>query len=116
MLSQWQEQGRRERCPVITLTANQDDREGDKLLIDLAEAVAQRDKRNSESLLDTYGQEGKLALIKALLSELGSNESRAALFADDVHEFLDCPAETVLRLLLRYQPDRLILVFSGRAV
>lgn len=116
LLSQWHEQARRERHPIIALTANQDDHEGDKLVIDLAEAVAARDKKSSESLLDTYGQEGKLALIRALLADLGANDPRAALFVDDVHEFLGTPAESVLRLLLRYQPERLMLVFSGRAV
>lgn len=116
LLSQWCEQGRKAHHPVIMLTADPDDHEGDKLVIDLAEAVAARDKKNSESLLDTYGPVGKLALIKALLPELASNEAHAALFIDDVHEFLDSPAERVLRLLLRYQPERLMLVFSGRAM
>lgn len=116
LLSQWQHQGREKEHPVLFLTADRDDYEGDKLIIDLAEAMAQQDKKSSESLLDTYGQEGKLALIKSLLAQFGSNGPRAALFIDDVHEFLGHPAETVLRLLIRHQPERLLLVFSGRAI
>ncbi|MDT0635198.1 LuxR C-terminal-related transcriptional regulator [Spectribacter hydrogenooxidans] len=116
LLSQWQRQGHGKEYRAISLTAHRDDHEGDKLIIDLAEAIARLDKTSSESLLDNYGQKGRLALIRSLLAEFGSDGPRAALFIDDVHEFLGRPAEMVLRLLIRHQPKRLLLVFSGRAI
>ncbi len=115
LLSQWQEQCVQRGYRFVSLTASADDHNGDKLLIDLAGALGQGAPGNTESLLDSYGGDGKRALVKALLAEIGSNGHRAAVFLDDVHELVGHPVEAVLRLLLRHQPDNVVLIFSGRS-
>lgn len=116
LLTQWQQQAETRGRITVRLVANPDDHDGDKLIIDLAEALQSGDTGNSESLLATYGDKGRIALIKAVLAELGAFDDGALLFIDDVHELLDKPAESVLRQLLRYQPARLMLVLSGRSL
>lgn len=115
LLSQWQEQCVQHGYWVVSLSASSSDHNGDKLLIDLTEALGREVPESSESVLDSYGSEGKRALVKALLAELGASEPGAAVFLDDIHELVGYPAEAMLRLLLRHQPDGVMLVFSGRS-
>lgn len=116
LLRQWQQQAEARGRVTVRLVANTDDYDGDKLLIDLAKALKSWESANSESLLATYGDKGRIALIKAVLAELGAFDEGALLFIDDVHELLEKPAESVLRQLLRYQPARLMLALSGRSL
>lgn len=115
LLSQWHRQASSSGHRVIWLTAEADDRHGDQLLVDLAAALGRTDTAAGTSVLDSYGSEGRLAMVKALLSDLESRERRTVLFIDDVHEVLEQSASSTLRLLLRYQPNGIVLVFSGRS-
>ena len=115
LLSQWRSHFENDGARVVWLTASGDDREGSKLLLDFAQSLEHAHSQSPESLIDRYGSQGWEAVIKALYAELTALSPRAALFVDDVHELLDGPAESMLRLLLRYQPARVVLVLCGRA-
>lgn len=114
LLSQWREQCEHAGRSVIWLTAAADDRDGSKLLVDFAQRLEQQDPRRRQLLGDSVGNLSAAALLRALLAEVESLEHGAVLFIDDVHELVGHPAEAVLRLLLRHQPDSLLLVLSGR--
>lgn len=114
LLSQWREQSLSQGRQVIQLTANTNDRDGNRLILDLAAALGREESDGSQSLLDSYGNEGKLALIKALLADIDV-QGGAALMIDDTHELVDDSAQSVLRLFVQHQTDNLLIVFSGRA-
>lgn len=115
LLNQLSKQGRDNGHRVIHLTAEPYDGDGDKLLMELAVAVGLQGVQNGETVLDSYGTEGRLALAKALLAELDAHPMRTAIFIDDAHQLTDRSATSALGLMLRYQPERLLLVVSGRA-
>lgn len=115
LLSQWSKQGRDSGHRIIHLTAEPYDDDGDKLLMELAAAVGLQDVQSGETVLDSYGSEGRLALVKALLAELDAQPFRTALFIDDAHHLKGRSTTSALGLMLRYQPERLLLVVSGRS-
>lgn len=114
LLSQWREEFAAHDYRVVTLTASAADRNGDKVVVDLADAVGRHELSTNDSLLNSYGAEGKVALVKALMAEFEA-EGPAALMIDDIHEMADDDsAQSVLRLLVDHQPDDLVIVLSSR--
>ena len=99
---------------VVSLTVDADDRDGDRLTIDLLHAFAPADAQRSQMLLGGVGEQGKRAVVLALLAELSAGTDRTVLFIDDVHWLGEGAVETLLRLLIAQQPDSLALVLSGR--
>lgn len=100
---------------VVALDVDTDDRDGDRLTVELLHAFAPADAQRSQMLLGGVGDKGKRAVIMALLAELSSGTQRTALFIDDIHWLGEAAAETTLRLLIAHQPVSLALVLSGRA-
>lgn len=100
---------------VVSLTVDADDRDGDRLTIDLLHAFAPADAQRSQMLLGGVGEQGKRAVIMALLAELSAGPERTVLFIDDIHGLGEVAAETTLRLLIAHQPASLALVLSGRS-
>lgn len=107
---QWQAAGRR----VVLIKATPGDRDGDKLILDMAAELQPAEAESASSFLDRFGSAGQVAVLKALLAEADSGNLGTTLIIDDVHELLEQPAEAVLRMLLRYQSETLTLVFAGR--
>ena len=100
---------------VVALDVDADDRDGDRLTIDLLHAFAPADAQRSQMLLGGVGEQGKRAVIMALLAELSSGTERTVLFIDDIHWLGEVAAEATLRLMIAHQPESLALVLSGRA-
>jgi LuxR family maltose regulon positive regulatory protein len=114
LLTQWRRKGHEHGYRIMSLTAEPNDYEGIKLLMELARALGRDETEGDVSILDTRGDDCRLALVKALLADLNSEQKPTALFIDDIHELQDASSNSVLRMLLRYQPDGLMLVLSGR--
>lgn len=100
---------------VVGLTVDPDDRDGDRLTVDLLHAIAPADATRSRMLLGGVGDHGKRAVIMALLADLSSSTEPTVLFIDDIHWLADSAAHTILRLLIAHQPLKLGLVLSGRS-
>lgn len=100
---------------VVSLDVDADDRDGDRLAIDLLHVFAPADAQRSQMLLGGVGEQGKRALIMALLAELSSDSAPTVLFIDDIHWLGEAAAQATLRLLIAHQPLPLALVLSGRS-
>ncbi|TDU28960.1 ATP/maltotriose-dependent transcriptional regulator MalT [Panacagrimonas perspica] len=114
LLSEWRKDVVARGSEVVWLVVAEDDRDGDKLTIDLLHAVAPADAQRSQMLLGGAGTKGKRAVIMALLAEIASRSHRTVLFIDDIHWLADSASEPILRLLIANQPRGLGLVLSGR--
>jgi ATP/maltotriose-dependent transcriptional regulator MalT len=114
LLSEWRKDVVSRGAEAVWLVVAEDDRDGDKLTIDLLHAVAPADAQRSQMLLGGAGTKGKRAVIMALLAELASRSHRTVLFIDDIHWLADSVSEPILRLLITNQPKGLGLVLSGR--
>ncbi|WP_112187925.1 LuxR C-terminal-related transcriptional regulator [Methylibium petroleiphilum] len=115
LLSEWREEVIALGYRVVWLLVDGDDQDGDKLAIDLLHAFSPADTERSQSLVNGVGDRGKRAVIMALVAEMASRQERTVLFVDDVHWLSDNTAATLLRPLIRHQPERMALVLSGRA-
>ncbi|MGQ3056059.1 MAG: LuxR C-terminal-related transcriptional regulator [Nevskia sp.] len=115
LLAFWQHQLAAQDWRIVALTVDADDRDGDRLIIDLLHAFAPADAQRSQMLLGGLGEQGKRAVILALLAELSVSTGRTALFIDDIHWLGEGVADATLRLLIAQQPDTLALVLSGRS-
>lgn len=114
LLSEWRKDVVARGAEVVWLVVAEDDRDGDKLTIDLLHAVSPADAQRSQMLLGGAGTKGKRAVIMALLAEIASRSHRTVLFIDDIHWLADTASEPILRLLIANQPRGLGLVLSGR--
>ena len=100
---------------VVSLVVDPDDRDGDRLTLDLLHAFSPADARRSQMLMGGVGEHGKRAVIMALLAEFSSLAQPTVLFIDDVHWLGETAAAATLRLLITHQPERMTLVLSGRS-
>ncbi|TAM12805.1 MAG: ATP-dependent transcriptional regulator [Nevskiaceae bacterium] len=114
LLSEWRREITGQGIEVIWIDVAEDDRDGDKLMMDLLHAVAPADAQRSRMLVGGAGARGKRAVIMALLAEIASRNGRTVLFIDDVHWLAENASTSILGLLLAYQPKQLGLVLSGR--
>ncbi|MGB0954891.1 MAG: LuxR C-terminal-related transcriptional regulator [Panacagrimonas sp.] len=114
LLSHWTEAAERKGCKVIRLNGSKGDKDGDRLLLDLAASLNSNAIQSPEALLDSYGISGRLALVKSLYAEMQSGAKTSALVIDDVQELMGESAESVLRLLVDHQPPSITLILSGR--
>lgn len=115
LLAEWRQDVTAMGCKVVSLVVDADDRDGDRLTFELLHAFSPADSRRSQMLLGGVGDHGKRAIIMALLAEMASRTQQTVLFIDDVHWLGDAAAESILRLLIAQQPERLALVLSGRS-
>ncbi len=69
LLAFWQHQLAAQGWRIVALTVDADDRDGDRLIIDLLHAFAPADAQRSQMLLGGLGEQGKRAVILALLAE-----------------------------------------------
>ena len=115
LLGQWRRDVAQAGAEVVSLVVDADDRDGDRLTLDLLRAFAPADAKRAQMLLGGVGDHGRRAIIMALLAELAARDSRTVLFIDDLHWLGEAAADSILRLLIGYQPDTLALVLSGRA-
>lgn len=115
LLAFWRRELAARGWKVVALEVDADDRDGDRLTIDLLHAFAPADAQRSQMLLGGVGDQGKRAVIMALLAELSSGSDRTVLFIDDIHWLGEVAAEATLRLLIAHQPESLALVLSGRS-
>lgn len=100
---------------VVSLVVDPDDRDGDRLTLDLLHAFSPADARRSQMLIGGLGDHGKRAVIMALVAEFSSLAQPTVLFVDDVHWLGEIAAGSTLRLLITHQPERMTLVLSGRS-
>lgn len=114
LLGQWQREVAAAGLQAVSLVVDADDRDGDRLTLDLLRSFAPADAKRSQMLLGGVGDHGKRAIIMALLAELTARTGRTVLFIDDLHWLGDAAADLILRLLVGHQPDSLALVLSGR--
>ena len=114
-LGRWRGDVARDGAEVVSLVVDADDRDGDRLILDLLRAFAPADAMRSQMLLGGVGDHGRRAIVMALLAELAARRSRTVLFIDDLHWLAEPAAESILRLVIAHQPDSLALVLSGRA-
>ena len=115
LLAEWRRDVLALGFQFVSLVVDADDRDGDRLLLDLLNAFAPADAKRSQMLLGGVGDRGRRAIIMALLAELSAREQRTVLFIDDIHWLDDSAAESILRLLVGHLPERLALVLSGRS-
>lgn len=114
LLAQWRKQCLSMGKRVVLIKATPGDRDGDKLILDMATELQPGEAESASSFLDRFGSAGQVAVLKALLAEADTGDHGTVLIIDDVHELLDQPSEAVLRILLRHQSEALALVFAGR--
>jgi len=114
LLAEWCQELKRQACDVVSLVMDPDDRDGDRLILDLLHAFAPADAQRSHMLLGGVGEQGKRAVIMALLAEIASRRQRTALFIDDTHWLAAAAVGSILRQLITHQPSSLALVLSGR--
>ena len=114
LLAQWRKHCLAMGKRVVSIKATPGDRDGDKLILDMAAELQPGEAESTSSFLDRFGSAGQVAVLKALLAEADTGDHGTTLIIDDVHELLDQPSEALLRMLLRYQSDTLTLVFAGR--
>jgi ATP/maltotriose-dependent transcriptional regulator MalT len=115
LLDRWRRTVAQAGAEVVWLAVDADDRDGDRLTLDLLRAVAPADAKRAQMLLGGVGDQGRRAIIMALLAELAARRPRTVLFIDDLHWLGDGAAESILQPLIAHQPDSLALVLSGRA-
>lgn len=116
LLAEWRRDVRDQGFRFVWLVVDADDRDGDRLLLDLLNAFSPADAKRSQMLLGGVGDRGRRAIVMALIAELSAREQRTVLFIDDLHWLDEAAAESILRPLAGHQPDRLALVLSGRSV
>lgn len=116
LLAEWRKDVVDRGADVVSLAVAEDDRDGDKLTIDLLHAVAPIDAQRSQMLIGGAGDKGRRAVIMALLAELSSRGHRTVLFIDDIHWLADSASEPILSLLIAHQPKGMGLVLAGRTL
>lgn len=114
LLAEWRKDVDSRGAEVVSLVVAEDDRDGDKLTIDLLHAVAPVDAQRSQMLIGGAGDKARRAVIMALLAEIASRSHRTVLFIDDIHWLAESASEPILRLLISHQPKGMGLVLSGR--
>lgn len=115
LLGRWRGDVVQDGAAVVSLVVDADDRDGDRLILDLLRAFAPADAVRSQMLLGGVGDHGRRAIVMALLAELAARRSRTVLFIDDLHWLGEAAADSILRPMIVHQPDSLALVLSGRA-
>ena len=115
LMAVWRRELVEKAWKVVGLTVDPDDRDGDRLIVDLLHAMAPADAKRTQMLLGGVGDHGKRAVIMALLADLSSSAERTVVFIDDIHWLADGAAHTILRLLISHQPAALGLVLGGRS-
>ena len=115
LLGQWRRDAVQAGAEIVSLVVDADDRDGDRLTLDLLRAVAPADAKRAQMLLGGVGDQGRRAIIMALLAELAARTARTVLFIDDLHWLGESASDSILTLLIAHQPDLLALVLSGRA-
>ncbi|MGH8517231.1 MAG: AAA family ATPase, partial [Panacagrimonas sp.] len=115
LLGQWRRDLAQAGAEIVSLVVDADDRDGDRLTLDLLRAVAPADAKRAQMLLGGVGDQGRRAIIMALLAELAARTARTVLFIDDLHWLGESASDSILSLLIAHQPDSLALVLSGRA-